>query len=65
MNCIHTDCTIFSSCKIKEVAHHCIIHKRMCFAFGNTVQKDAEFNVNSQQGEHETGEKVGNNNRES
>ena len=62
MNCINTGCAIFSSCRIKEVAHHCIIHKKMYFTHGDTLENGAELSVNSHRNEHEQGEKVGNNN---
>lgn len=62
MNCKNTDCAIYSSCRIKDVAHHCVLHKKMLFSYGDTIEKGAELSINSQPDEHETGEKVENSN---
>ena len=35
MNCINTGCTIYNGCKIKEVAQHCIIHKKLKLILSN------------------------------
>ena len=29
MKCINTGCTIYHVCKIKEVAHHCVVHQKL------------------------------------
>ena len=47
MNCKNTGCVIFNSCKIKEVAQHCIINKKMYYTFGDTVEKEVELSVSS------------------
>ena len=65
MNCINTGCMIFNGCKIKEVAHHCIIHKKMVFTYGDTVEKDAELSVNSNCNDYKANKIIGNGSKES
>ena len=62
MNCLNTGCTIFNGCKIKEVAHHCIIHQKMVLAYGDTIEKNAELSVNVKQNEPEKSNNVYNGN---
>lgn len=43
MKCINTGCTIYHVCKIKEVAHHCVVHQKLILtnnkdSFGRQVQ---------------------------
>lgn len=63
MKCINVGCTIYNLCKIKDAAHHCVIHKKLCFKYGNTFEKEAEWSVNSEQSKHETENNACNNNR--
>ena len=62
MNCINTGCAIFSGCRIKKVAHHCIIHKKMVFVYDDTNDKDAELSVNAKKNEPEAGNNAYNGN---
>ena len=62
MNCINTGCVIFNSCKIKEVAHHCVIHNEMYISYGGTNMKEAELSVNVKQNEPEKSNNVYNGN---
>ena len=59
MKCINTGCTIYHVCKIKEVAHHCVVHQKLILtnnkdSFGEKMQmnlsgaqKDPEKKVDS------------------
>ena len=47
MNCINTSCNIYNACNIKEVAQHCIIHKKLKLILSNkkdSLVKQAQIN---------------------
>lgn len=46
MNCSNYECTIYKECKIKEVAEHCIIHKKMMLILKDCFNENGQINPN-------------------